>query len=182
MVNIYLVRHGEAEHSWVDSTDSELSARGQQQSQSVIRRFKDQGPLKIYSSPLLRARETAAPLAKEWGESIFIDDRFKEIPTEVEQKDRRKWLQGIASLRWTEVSPKLRDWRANSWNALATISHDTVIFTHFMVINSLIGQLKNDDRLVLFQPDNVSTTHLLIDEKGGVCLKSLGQEKATLIN
>jgi probable phosphoglycerate mutase len=182
MVNIYLVRHGEAEHSWADSTDSELSTHGHQQSQSVIRRFKDQGPLKIYSSPLLRARETAAPLAKEWGASVFIDERFKEIPTEVEQKDRRKWLQGIASLRWTEVSPKLRDWRANSWNALATISHDTVIFTHFMVINSLIGQLKNDDRLVLFQPDNVSITHLLIDEKGGVHLKSLGQEKATLIN
>jgi probable phosphoglycerate mutase len=182
MINIYLVRHGEAAHSWADSADSELSTHGHQQALSVVKDFKDQGPLKIRSSPLLRARETATPLAKKWGEPIFIDDRFKEIPTDLHQKDRRKWLQGVASLRWTDVSPKLREWRANSWEALITISHDTVIFTHFMVINSLIAQLRDDDRLVSFQPDNASTTHLLIDEKGGVLLKSLGQEKTTLIN
>jgi probable phosphoglycerate mutase len=182
MINIYLVRHGEAAHSWADSADSELSAHGHQQALSVVKNFENQDPLKIRSSPLLRARETATPLAKKWREPIFIDDRFKEIPTDVQQKNRRKWLQEIASLRWTDVSPKLREWRVDSWEALIAINHDTVIFTHFMVINSLIAQLRDDDRLVLFQPDNASITHLLVDEKGGVRLKSLGQEKATLIS
>ena len=99
MVNIYLVRHGEAAHSWANSTDSELSSYGHQQALSVVEYFKDHEPLKICSSPLLRARETAAPLATKWGEPIFIETRFKEIPTEVQQKDRQKWLQGFDTNR-----------------------------------------------------------------------------------
>ena len=182
MVNIYLVRHGEAAHSWANSTDSELSSYCHQQALSVVEYFKDHEPLKICSSPLLRARETAAPLATKWGEPIFIETRFKEIPTEVQQKDRQKWLQGVSNLRWTDVSPKLQEWRENSWEALIRIVDDTVVFTHFMVINSLIAQLRNDSRFVLFQPDNASITHLLVDEDGGVHLKSLGKEKETLIS
>ncbi len=69
MALILLIRHGENEYTrtgklagWTKGVG--LNATGRQQAEALVERLKDV-PLKfIYSSPLERAQETAAPLAR----------------------------------------------------------------------------------------------------------------------
>ena len=66
---IYLVRHGLPDYE----TDS-LLPDGKLQAESVGRRLARVGIDEIYSSPLGRARETAAPLARELGLEVKIEE------------------------------------------------------------------------------------------------------------
>ncbi|MDP9464079.1 MAG: histidine phosphatase family protein, partial [Actinomycetota bacterium] len=66
MTRLYLVRHGRAAAGWNTDPDPRLDALGLDQATSVARRLAPLGPLPILSSPLLRCRQTAAPLAEIW--------------------------------------------------------------------------------------------------------------------
>ena len=72
-------------------------------------------------------------------------------------------------------------WRSDIIEFLEGLKSDSFIFTHFVVINSVISFLKKSDAVVSFNPDNTSVTHLKYD---GKLLKiiSLGVESVTKIN
>ena len=72
--NVFLVRHGEATAKWGQDFDPGLSQRGFEQSKAVSSIFSERfrAPLKIISSPLLRARQTAAPLARCFDTTVEI--------------------------------------------------------------------------------------------------------------
>ena len=84
-VRIYLVRHAES-HANVEGRFScrppgpGLTPRGRSQAQAVCRRLLDLGhtPGRVLVSPMLRARETAAPLAAELGLVPEIDGDLRE--------------------------------------------------------------------------------------------------------
>ena len=82
---LYLVRHGEAAARWGEDPDPGLSELGRAQARRTQMSLIDEltGPVSIISSPLRRARETAAPLAGALGAQIRIDDAFREIPAPV---------------------------------------------------------------------------------------------------
>ncbi len=63
-----LVRHAHA--SWRPDEMRPLSPRGRRQAEAVARRLLLEKPTAIYSSPYLRARQTAEPLALEVGLTI----------------------------------------------------------------------------------------------------------------
>ena len=70
MRTIYLIRHGEpalpsGERICLSSTDLPLSDQGRQQGEALRRWFSTCAPMPVYSSDLLRTRETAAYLAEE---------------------------------------------------------------------------------------------------------------------
>ncbi len=70
---IYLVRHGIP-----DYTTDTLKPEGVIQAEAVSKRLVQAGIEEIYSSPLGRARETAAPTAEALGLSINIEDWMSE--------------------------------------------------------------------------------------------------------
>ena len=74
-----------------------------------------------------------------------------------------------------------RIWRSDIIEFLEGLKNDAFIFTHFVVINSVVSFLKKRDEVVSFNPDNTSVTHLKYD---GKLLKiiSLGAESVTKIN
>ncbi len=45
-------------------------------------------------------------------------------------------------------------------DALLSLGNDTVIFTHFIAINTAVGAAQGDDRVVCFWPDNGSVTRI----------------------
>ncbi|HCU88890.1 MAG TPA: hypothetical protein DGR97_03060, partial [Gammaproteobacteria bacterium] len=47
-----------------------------------------------------------------------------------------------------------------AWDALQEIDQSAVIFAHFMLINAIVTRAIKDERLVCFEPDYVSMTHL----------------------
>jgi phosphoserine phosphatase len=80
---IILIRHGESEwnisHLYTGQSDVALSGLGRAQAQCVAAYLADKGVTAIYSSPLLRARETAAPLAALTHLPIRIEPGLIEI-------------------------------------------------------------------------------------------------------
>ena len=159
-MSIYLVRHGEASAHWDLADDPGLSELGQRQAAATARRLLEQvdPDIRLVSSPLQRARETARPMARALAADVAIAEPFREIPTPVERGDRQSWLNAIARQRWGEQEALVRDWREALLGRLRQVSEPTVVFTHFMVLNAIVSELTGDGRVVCFLPDNASVT------------------------
>jgi broad specificity phosphatase PhoE len=75
---IRLARHGESEGNFAGSLqgsrfDTPLSARGRRQAEALAIRLADEGIDAVWSSPMVRAKETAAIVAAPHGISLSID-------------------------------------------------------------------------------------------------------------
>jgi len=161
-MSIFLVRHGEAAARWHESDDPGLSELGRQQAEKAARQLLDRIPpeSRLLSSPMQRARETAAPLATALGAEPTIAEPFREIPTPVALAERQIWLNRIARQTWSEQQAMVQEWRLALLAALREIREPAVVFTHFMVLNAIVSELRADDRVVSFLPDNASVTTL----------------------
>lgn len=179
--DVCLIRHGAAAAAWSESRDPALSDEGRAQAQAVAALFATQAPCAIVSSPLMRARETAQPLAARWHGGIDIDERVREIPSSVPMEERRAWLTAVMAARWSELDEVIQLWRANALRAVLGYGCDTLVFTHFMVINALVAHATQDARVVCFEPDYGSATRFRCDGDR-LTLVSLGEARATLVN
>mgnify|MGYP001817061393 FL=1 len=56
-----------------------------------------------------------------------------------------------------------------------------MIFSHFLAINAVVGQITGQPETVCFLPDNASITHLR-NIGGSLELVSLGQQMQTVVN
>ncbi len=162
---IYLVRHGHAAAGRGDDGDPGLDGAGRRQAAEAARVLVPLGPLPIVSSPLARARQTAAPLEKHWGGEVRIEPRLGEIPfPERDLAARAAWLKAVMARRWPELDGRLQAWRRAVRDAVGELTTDTVVFTHFIAINVIVGEALGDERLVVFLPDNCSVT--VVENKG----------------
>ena len=108
MTTLILVRHGEtdwnAEHRWQGHSDTELNDAGREQA----RRLAEELPPvdAVYSSDLVRARQTAEIVGETTGLEVRFDERLRErgfgsweglTMEEIESSfpdDQRRWLAG----------------------------------------------------------------------------------------
>ena len=159
MARLYLVRHGKAAAGWSEDFDPGLDGLGKAQARRVTRALEHLGPLDVITSPLLRAQETAEPLSDTWGCTQRIEERVGEIPSPtMDLMGRADWLQDVMAERWSNLDEDLHSWRRGVLEALLALGADTVVFTHFIVINVVVGEATGDDRVVCFWPDNGSIT------------------------
>jgi broad specificity phosphatase PhoE len=180
-MDILLVRHGEAAAAWGEHADPGLSPLGRQQAQQARDELQVFGRLHLISSPLLRAQETALPLANIQRISVEIDERFREIPSPAGIEDRRGWLSEFMRQDWLEQGPEIQQWREASWDALFEYDKPVAIFSHFMVINSVVARLTGAVQTVCCVPDNASITHLKL-EGGALNLVEVGRQQKTNVN
>ena len=192
MINIYLIRHGKASSGW-DTTDPNLDLTGKEQSDKIALKLSQiaKEPFDVFSSPLIRCIETAEPFSKVKNKKIKIEDRVIEIPSPIKNlKKRVLWLKKVLPLTWDELisDEDSREskidyflWRENILKFFLSLNKDTFIFTHYLVINSIVSYLKKSDKVVFFNPDNTSLTHLSLSDKK-LKIISLGDEASTIIN
>ncbi len=76
-MNIYLIRHGR-QNSTLCNVDVELSKEGREQADLVGKRLKTYEIDAVYSSQLLRAKETADIINKYLQKPRYIDERWQE--------------------------------------------------------------------------------------------------------
>src|SRR5262245_33254006 len=80
---VFLIRHGEttlsAEDRFAGSTDVPLGEVGRMQAARLAERLADQGVAAAYCSPMRRAVETAAIVAKPHGIGLVHRDGLREI-------------------------------------------------------------------------------------------------------
>jgi broad specificity phosphatase PhoE len=83
MTTFFLIRHGNNDFvgkTLVGRTSGvHLNEEGRRQAENLARRLAGEPIRRIYSSPLERATETAAPLAKQLGLKVQISEAITEI-------------------------------------------------------------------------------------------------------
>ena len=75
VTRIYLVQHGDTERV---AGDPGLTESGRQQAAVTARWLQERGLRALYSSPLRRARETAASIASATGLTVQLETRLRE--------------------------------------------------------------------------------------------------------
>lgn len=154
-----MVRHGQAAAGFSDDLDPGLSEVGRAQAVAAADALAAIGPQPIIASPLRRCRETAAPLAARWGVDPVIDATVGEIVSPDDHAGvhaRGVWLRSAMQGPWSALGPEHHAWRQAIIDRVTALEVDTVIHSHFIAINAVVGAATGDDRLVCFTPDNCS--------------------------
>jgi broad specificity phosphatase PhoE len=180
MPRLHLVRHGEAAAGWGDDLDPGLSDRGRAQAEAMAAELAPFGPLPVLVSPLRRCRETAEPLLARWQVKPTVEPRVSELPSPPGStlESRTQWLRALMSGTWADGAPELDGWRRDVISCLVALDADTVVVTHFIAINVIVGCATDDDRVVCQRLANCSVT--VVDVDGGALrLVHTGAEAST---
>ena len=183
MTRIYMIRHGRASAGWDTALDPDLDDLGRAQSREVADQLRSQQLVNVITSPLLRCQQTAQPLAELWNVTPRVCVEVSEIPSPsgVAMSDRIVWLRQAMQGTWSELGLQYVAYRDLITEFVRDIQIDTVIFSHFIAINAVIGGVLGDDRLVIRSLDNCSVTIFERDDDGNLSLAQGGHEADTLI-
>lgn len=189
MPRLLLVRHAKPAASWGEDPDPGLDSLGATQAVDAAKRIAAlRRDLPIRSSPLRRCRETAAALEARCDRSAEIFDSAGEIPAPpLELAARHRWLIGAMRGSWQELqasappgAPDYLAWRSRVLEDFAALTHDCVIYTHFIAINAIVGAARGRDEVVCFRPDHASVT--IVDaHPNGWRIVELGREAETTV-
>jgi broad specificity phosphatase PhoE len=183
MAIVRLVRHGRATGGWDAERDPGLDELGVAQAAALcdeLGPIDDVNPPQLVTSPLRRCRETAAPLAARWGVGAVVEPLVAEIPSPegVPFGQRVPWLQAAIAGTWTALGRRYVDYRDAVAAYVGGLATDTVVATHFVAINAVIGACTGDDRVLIRRLDNVSIT-VVEAAPGGIELVAVGREADT---
>ena len=163
--HLLLIRHGQIpanlEQRWHGSTDHELTERGRRQAASLAEHLQRVRPTiaAVYTSPLLRARATATPIATalgvplvvhaglaEYGIGALENETFADLSTR-----HRFFEQAEADLAWAppggESLGAVGMRVVAAWRAIGE-SHpdaDVVVVSHGAAIATGLAVLLHDD-------------------------------------
>lgn len=184
MAMVYLVRHGRASAGWDVDPDPGLDSIGRAQAEDLVARLiaRVDTALSIVVSPMRRCRETAAPLAAHWATTPVVEPAVTEIPSPdgVPMGARTGWLRQAMAGTYGALGDRYTGYRDDIVAYVAGLREDTVVVSHFVAINAVIGACDADDRLVIRSLDNTSIT--VVDTADGVLrLVEGGHEADTLI-
>lgn len=141
------------------------------------------GPLPVVTSPLTRCRMTAAPLGSRWGRAPAVVDAVRELPSPGRDGEARsRFLAGFLKSRWpdalTNEGTWLADWREGLVCTLTALDTDTVVVSHYVAINVIVGLAAGSELVTAFRPGHASVT--VIDQsRGQFTLVELGAEAET---
>ena len=189
MPRLYLVRHAKPAAGWGQETDPGLDTAGIAQAETVASKLASVlHRLRILSSPLRRCRETAQPLERSWQQTAAIFPAVAELPTPpLNLVARHEWLAAAMLGTWTELQESAPTgsidylaWRQTLLGSLTSLQHDSVIFTHFIAINVMVGAARGVDNVVCFRPNHASVT-IVETSEDGLRIARLGREAITTV-
>lgn len=179
---VRLVRHGRAAAGWDTDPDPDLDDVGRAQAAAVAASLPVTANTRIVTSPFRRCRSTAAIFAEVVGRTPVVEPAVGEIPspTGVAMADRVDWLRRATGGTWAQLGRRYTDFRDAVVATVSAMPADTVVFSHFVAINAVIGACLGDDRLVIRRLDNCSVTTVAL-RAGRLSLVEGGHEADTLI-
>ena len=187
-MELLLIRHGLPEH--VETTDGSpadppLSALGRRQAQRMAEWLQGERIDRLYSSPMVRARETAAPLARVLGLDVELDPGVAEydrqassyVPVErLKEVDYERWLRLMQGE--TDV-----DFEAFTQQAIAALENivdanpgrRVAITCHGGVINVWTAHVIGFRPRLFFNPDYTSVNRYLCASSGERSVRTLNE-------
>jgi broad specificity phosphatase PhoE len=159
MARLHLVRHAQADAGWGDDSDPGLSRVGRTQAEAMAEALGPRGPLPMLTSPLRRARQTAEALERRWKTLAIVEPGVGEVPSPSDDlAERQAWLRTALASSWSELGPRYTSWRTMVTELLIGITEDTVVITHFVLINAALGRAAGRDEVWVANVANASVT------------------------
>ena len=177
---IYLVRHGEAAAGWGSHPNPGLSDTGQSQANAVAETLVSLDLRHAFTSPMHRCQETGAPFADRSGLALSITPEVTEIPTPNDIEDRVTWLRALMSGEWAAAPDMVQDWRTRLIDCVQNLPANSVVFTHFVAINAIVGHLEGTDAVTVFRPNYCSLTKI-DNQSGALSLIARGKSLETKV-
>lgn len=183
-MNIYFIRHGR-QNSTLCNVDVELSKEGREQAQLVGERLKTYGIDAVYSSQLIRAKETADIMNQYLDKPRVIEERWQEadfggltgLTNEALRQKYGEFLEKRATMTKDIPYPgggeNCQMVFERSFAALKDLVkqpyENVCVVTHGGVLRALLTGLLGADyaKWLVYgrQIENCSITHILYDEK-----------------
>jgi probable phosphoglycerate mutase len=189
-MELLLVRHGEPERI-VEAdgpADPPLQERGRQQAQRLAEWLVPERLDAVWSSPLRRAIETAAPVAAAHGVEVVIDDELAEFDREATSYIPYEELKVTRDERFLAmVDGRLDDYgvdpAAFQGGVVAAIervitanpSRVVAVVCHGGVINAYLAHILGIDKLLFFLPDYTSISRVVAARTGERSVASLNE-------
>lgn len=182
MARLFLIRHAQPAAAWGGAdADPGLSELGRAQAVEAAEALMAEGPLRIVSSPMRRAVETAAPYAQRRGDEPLIEPRVGEVVAPPSVSDRGAWLQDNFPWRdktkprsWSTLDPALHAWRETMLGWVRSVHEDTAAFSHFIAINVIAGAALGRDDTIVCRPGHASATLIEVND-GALRLVRFGE-------
>jgi broad specificity phosphatase PhoE len=175
LTRLVLVRHGRPDGTWGNDPDPGLDALGHEQARAMADALAPGGRLPVVVSPLRRTRETAAPLVARWSVEPVVEPAVGELTAPADPRpDHATWLRRLMAGTGAGHPAVMDPFRARVLGAIRALRADTVVVTHFLAINAVVGAATDDDRVVCFTPTHCSRTVVDLDDGGRLHVVELG--------
>ena len=181
---LYIARHGETtwnrEGRYQGQRESELTETGREQARALARALGDTAVAKVYSSPLARCMDSAAPLAEARNLGVVADLRLIEIAhgtwegrlrDDVQADDAPRFLQ------WRQTPELVRFPGGESlaevfarWRSFVSSLHgeDAVaVLTHDVLVRLAILDATKRELSRLWEPRVVNGGYARLDLRAG---------------
>ncbi|HUQ39914.1 MAG TPA: histidine phosphatase family protein [Acidimicrobiales bacterium] len=189
-MQLLLVRHAEPVRI-VDAdgpADPPLHERGFRQAAELARHLADERLDAVWSSPLQRARQTAAPLGEAHGLEVMIDEELAEWDRAATSYIPVEELKATKDERWVAMTEgRLEDYSVDplEFQAAVVAAMDRVIAAHpgqtvavvchGGVINAYVGKILGIRRPLWFEPVYASIHRVTASRTGVRSLFTLNE-------
>ena len=163
MTRLLLIRHAKPAANWDVSDDAGLdpTGRGPLAGRRAGRRARPARSASDRDVTVAAHPETAAPLADAWSMEPVVDPTVGEIASPgVTMEERSSWLRVVMAAQWADLDESLQSWRESLLATLVALPTDTVVVTHFVAINTVVGACTGDERVLSFSPTHTSITEI----------------------
>jgi broad specificity phosphatase PhoE len=189
-MKLVLVRHGRPDEGHAQRPqDPPLNDEGRAQARAVAEHLADEGITRIVASPLLRAQQTAAPLAARLGLRIETDDGWAEADRGVARYRSTETLRAQGDAEWQRFLADPAGYfgiddagfRGGVVAALQALSCQpdrdahVAVFAHGLPINVVLSHVLGLQRIVHFAPGYGSITRLRIGGHGAIAVHSVNE-------
>lgn len=189
-MELILVRHAEPVKI-VDAdgpADPPLAPRGIQQAELLAKYLGTEPIAAVWSSPMQRARETAAPLGAALGIDVVVDSELAEWDREATSYIPIEELKAAKDERWVAMVEGNFDTEGIDLDAFKTgvvqaIEHiitgnpggSIAVVCHGGVINAYLAEILGIDRPLWFEPKYTSIHRVLASRRGDRSLQTLNE-------
>jgi len=185
-MELLLVRHARPERveGAAGPADPPLSPLGRRQAAALAEWLAAEpgvAPLAaVYTSPLRRAADTAAPLAAALGLTPVAEDALAEYDAEASDYIPIEELRAANDPRWRELPPDIATFQTRVMAGVTRVatahpSQRVALVCHGGVVNVIVASVVGVGPAMLFLPGYTSVSRVLVASTGERSLASLNE-------
>ena len=189
-MDLLLIRHAEPVRivEAEGPADPPLADRGREQAERLAAWLHDEPLDDIWSSPMRRAMETAAPVGAAHGLDVVVDDELAEfdreatsyIPYEELKATRDERFLAMVEGRFDEYAVDPVEFRDAVVGAVERViaanpGRTVAVVCHGGVINAFIGHILGIERPLWFEPVYTGITRVAASRQGARSLVTLNE-------